>query len=98
FSRRMSLTEAERKEFEQELKDIETAGNAEIAKHFGELVSEVEKVLGKTLTDEDCTPLVRDQDPRFVAERAANFRLSRITATLRSQDRIEEVEKLHKSL
>ena len=31
------------------------------------------------LTDEDGTPLVRDQDPKFVAERAQQFRLESVT-------------------
>ena len=76
FSRRMSLSEDERKKFEKELKDAETEGNKAIAKVFGTMVEEMEKVVGRVLTDEDGTPLVRDQDPKFVAEKAQNFRLS----------------------
>jgi DNA-directed RNA polymerase subunit beta len=97
FSRRMSLGEDERKKFEKELKDAETDGNKEIAHVFSAMIEEMESVLGKTITDEDGTPLAHGQDPRFVAEKALNFRLAPITAKLRSDDKIEELEKLYKS-
>ena len=97
FSRRMSLSEEERKLFEKELKDAETEGNKRIAEKFGALVAEIEKVLGRVLTDEDNTPLVRDQDPRFVADQARSFRLVTITAKMRSEDLIGEVERLHRT-
>ena len=96
FSRRMSLTEDERKKFEKELKEAETEGNKEIARSFGAMVEELEGVIGKSLTDEDGTPLAKDQDARFVAERAVNFQLKRYTEKLRSEDKIADAEKLYK--
>ena len=91
FSRRMSLSEDERKKFEKELKEAETEGNAQIAKVFGEMIREMESVLGRQLTDEDGTPLAGDQDPKYVAERAQQFRLQTITGKMRSQDKIADV-------
>jgi DNA-directed RNA polymerase subunit beta len=96
FSRRMSLSEDERKLFEKELKDAETEGNKWIAQAFGTMVEELEGVIGKSLTDEDGTPLAKDQDPKFVAERAANFQLKRYTDKLRSEDKISDAEKTYK--
>ena len=96
FSRRMSLSEDERKKFEKELKDVETEGNSRISDVFGEMVEEMEKALVRTLTDEDGTPLVRDQDPKFVAERAQQFRLETITANMRSEDKIAQVEQVYR--
>jgi len=96
FSRRMSLSEEERKVFEKDLKAAETDGNQRIAVVFGEMVSGIEKIVGKTLTDEDDTPLVRDQDPKFVAERAGMFRLDPIIEPLRSEDKIKSIEALYK--
>jgi DNA-directed RNA polymerase subunit beta len=96
FSRRMSLSEDERKLFEKELKDAETEGNKWIAQAFGTMVEELEGVIGKSLTDEDGTPLAKDQDPKFVAERAANFHLKRYTDKLRSEDKISDAEKIYK--
>ena len=97
FSRRMSLTEDERKKFEKELKDAETEGNKLVADTFGEMIGEIEKTISRTLTDEDGTPLVRDQDARFVAERATQFRLQTVTAHMRSEPLIAEVEATYKS-
>ncbi|MDX1945962.1 MAG: DNA-directed RNA polymerase subunit beta [Pirellulaceae bacterium] len=96
FSRRMSLSEDERKKFEKELKEAETAGNNRIAEVFGAMVAELEKVIGKTLTDEDGTPIAKDQDPKFVAEKAANFKLGPHTSKMRSEDKIAEAEHLFK--
>jgi len=96
FSRRMSLSEEERKIFETELKAAEIEGSVKIAECFGEMVAEMEKVVGKTLTDEDNTPLYRDQDPKFVAERAANFRLHVITQNMRSEDKINQLNAIYK--
>ena len=98
FSRRMSLSEEERKVFEKDLKAAESDGNENIADAFGAMITEMEDVLGKTMTDEDETPLVRDQDPKFVAEKAANFRLVTFTETMRSDSKISKVNALYKEL
>ncbi len=96
FSRRMSLSEDERKTFEKALKEAETEGNAKIATAFGEMVTEMETILQRPLTDEDGTPLVRDQEHRFVAERALQFKLDAID--IRSPQRKADVEKAYKTL
>ncbi|MCG8651794.1 MAG: DNA-directed RNA polymerase subunit beta, partial [Pirellulales bacterium] len=57
FSRRMSLSEDERKIFEQELKDAESEGNAKVVAQFRTMIEAMEADLGRTLTDEDGTPL-----------------------------------------
>ena len=92
FSRRMSLSEDERKKFEKELKEAESAGNAKIAEAFGAMIGEMETILGRQLTDEEGTPLVRDQEHRFVAERATTFKLESID--IRSPQRKADVEKI----
>jgi DNA-directed RNA polymerase subunit beta len=97
FSRRMSLTEDERKKFEKELKDAEAEGNAAIGQVFLDLVHELEGVLGRPVTDEDGTPLTGNQDAKYLAERAQQFRLQTVTAKMRSQEKIAELEKLYKS-
>ncbi len=75
FSRRMSLTEEERKAFETALKEAESEGNERIASAFGSLVANIEEVLKKKLTDEDGNPLVEGRDYRSLAEQAQNFNL-----------------------
>ncbi len=96
FSRRMSLSEEERKEFERSLKTAEADGATKIAEAFTALVTEIEGVLKKKLTDDDGNSLVHEQDPKFVAEQAATFRLERLD--IRSPERTKDVEKLHKQM
>jgi len=96
FSRRMSLSEEERREFEKQLKEAENIGNAQIAEVFAVLVAELEKVLQKPLTAADGSPLVRNQDHKVVAERAAAFKLDDLD--IRSPQRKADVEKLHKTM
>ncbi len=92
FSRRMSLTEDERKKFEKDLKDAEAEGNKHIAEAFTAMIEEMETSLGRTLTDEDENPLAKGQDARYLAERATLFRLESITQRMRSQDLISQIE------
>ena len=97
FSRRMSLSEEERKKFEKELKDAESEGNAAIATAFTDMVREMETVLGRHVNDDDGTPLAGEQDRKYVVERAQQFRLESITGKMRSQEKIAEVRKIHKA-
>ena len=78
FSRRMSLTEDQRKEFERSLKAAEKEGNERIASVFGELIAEVETIIGRKVTDDDGNPIVHDQDPAYVAEQAQTFKIDSI--------------------
>ncbi len=85
FSRRMSLSEDERKTFEKSLKEAEKSGNAGIAVAFTALVVEIEKILGKKLVDEDGNELVHNQEPQFVADQAVSFKVDNLD--IRSDDR-----------
>jgi DNA-directed RNA polymerase subunit beta len=94
FSRRMSLSEDERKAFEKLLKEAESEGAAKIAAAFTALVTEVEEVLGRKLTDDEGAPLVHGQDPKYIAEQATLFKLDSLD--IRSPQRKADVEKLWK--
>jgi DNA-directed RNA polymerase subunit beta len=96
FSRRMSLTEDQRKEFERSLKAAEKEGNERIAQVFGELITEIEGIIGRKVTDDDGNPLVHGQDPAYVAERAAAFKIDALD--LRSPERKKNAEKAYKQL
>ena len=96
FSRRMSLSEEERREFDKQLKEAENIGNAEVAEVFAALITEIEKVLQKPLTAADGSPLVRNQDHKIVAERAAAFKLDDLD--IRSPQRKADIEKLFKTM
>ncbi|MGE0608423.1 MAG: DNA-directed RNA polymerase subunit beta [Pirellulales bacterium] len=99
FSRRMSLSDDERKAFEKTLKEAETEGNTAIAEAFGAMVGEMAKVLdNKPLTDDEGNAYAGDQDPRFVAEQAVLFNIDAVSERLRSPQRKADVEKLHKQM
>lgn len=74
FSRRMSLSETDRKKFEAELKKAEDVGNAKIAEAFREFLKEFEKVLDRRVTDADGRELRSITDDKFVAMYAEDFR------------------------
>ncbi len=74
FSRRMSLSETDRKKFEAELKKAEDLGNAKIAEAFREFLKEFEKVLDRRVTDADGRELRSITDDKFVAMYAEDFR------------------------
>jgi len=96
FSRRMSLSEEERQEFEEELKKAEDEGNQQIAAAFGELVAQIEGVLQRQLKDDDGNPLVEGQEHRYIAQQANQFRLDSID--IRSPQRKGEVEGIYKTV
>ena len=96
FSRQMSLSEDERREFQKQLKEVESQGNLRIAEAFGALVTEIEKVLQKPLPAADGSPLVRDQDHKIVAERAIAFKLDELD--IRSPQRKSDVDKIFKTM
>jgi DNA-directed RNA polymerase subunit beta len=95
FSRRMSLSDEERKAFEKSIKEVEADGNDKIVELFAGMLQEMEDVIGRPLTTEDGTSLSADQDPKFLAENAARFDISWLN--LRSEQKIEAVKKIHKA-
>ncbi len=59
------------------------------------MVDEIEGVLQRPLVDDEGTPLVRDQEPKYIAEQAQRFKLDAID--IRSPQRKADVEKVHKT-
>ena len=97
FSRRLSLSDDERRAFEKALKDAETEGNSSIATVFGAMVEEMEGVLGRPLTDEDGTQLVHGQEHKFIVEAALRFKNLFEKLDIRSPQRKADVEKIYKT-
>ncbi len=73
FSRRMSLSELERKKFESALKKAEQEGNKAVAAAFKQFLEEFEQALDRRLTDDDGRQFRSIDDDKFVAEYAQNF-------------------------
>ena len=96
FSRRMSLSELERKKFESELKKAEQAGNESVTTAFQKFLKEFERVLDRKLTDDDGREIRSVEDQKFVTEFAQQF-LSRIEKLdIRSPQKIAECKKVIK--
>ena len=60
------------------------------------MITEMEAALGRTLADDDGTPLAKGQDPKYIAERATQFKLDTIVSKMRSEELIAQVEGSHK--
>ena len=73
FSRRMSLSEGDRKKFEADLKKVEDTGNESVAAAFREFLKEFEKALEKKLTDDDGRDIRSITDDKFIATYAEGF-------------------------
>ncbi len=73
FSRKMSLTEAERKKFDSELKKKEEEGHSTIAEAFRVFLKEFESALGRKLADDDGQNVSSNDNDKAVAEFAEGF-------------------------
>jgi DNA-directed RNA polymerase subunit beta len=87
FSRRASMTEEERKEFDKEQKHIETSYNKQIADQFRAMVAELAGILDKKELKDPASgkALATDKDDRVVLEQAIAFRLDQLD--IRSPER-----------
>ncbi len=95
FSRRMSLSEDERKAFENALKEAEAEGNAQIAAAFGALVEQIEDVLKQEAHRRGRQAAGRrPASTASVAEQAQQFNLEALD--IRSPQRRAEVDKIYK--
>ena len=93
FSRRMSLSEEERKVFEKELKDTEAAENQKVADEYKGLVKALEEALGGPVTDPSTGKAFgRSKDAKELAEESERFKLDALD--LRGGKAAEEARKL----
>jgi len=96
FSRRTSLTESERKDFEKQLKDAEEEGTKKIAEAYLKLVNAFQEALGTSeVTDVHGRPLIPDQDPRILSEAAIKYRLDQVLFPEAKRKAAERAHKLH---
>jgi DNA-directed RNA polymerase subunit beta len=97
FSRRMSLSDFERKVFEKDLKAAELDGNTTIIGLFKDMIAEMESSLGRKLSDEDGNPYTVNDDIKFLAEIAEAFNVNSVTNGMRSDDGIKAINKIYAS-
>jgi DNA-directed RNA polymerase subunit beta len=95
FSRRMSLSEEERKAFEKELKDTETHYNNQISELFRALVTQLEEVLERELTDSQTgEKLARSSEPKKIVDQAERFRFDDLD--IRSPARFQQSREVYR--
>jgi len=96
FSRRMSLSEAERKAFDAELKKVEQDGYQKISAKFQEFLVEYEQVLGKHLTNDDGAEIRNLEDAKAIAQYAREFANRQDQLDIRSPQKQADLRKLMK--
>ena len=94
FSRRMSLSEVERKRFESELKQAEKEGDALIRAAFLEFLAPFEKMLGTKLQDEDGRQIRTIEEDRFLAQYARDFEKHYAALDIRSPQKKADLRRL----
>ena len=96
FSRKMSLTETDRKNLEQQIKDIETEGNANVTKTFRAFLDEFEPALGETIKDEEGIVISKSEDETVIAAFATGFKSWFDKLELRSPQKLSECRRIIK--
>jgi len=96
FSRRMSLSEVDRKKFDLDVKKVETTGQTTVAEAFLAFAVEMDKVLGKHLTDDDGRELRSITDHKFLSEYARKFPSAFEQLDIRSPQKQADARKLFK--
>ncbi|MEZ6065650.1 MAG: DNA-directed RNA polymerase subunit beta [Planctomycetaceae bacterium] len=93
FSRRSSLSEGDRKKFDQDVKRTEQEGYARIADAFKAFLKEFESILGKHMTDSDGRELRSLDDAKAVASYAREFERHVDALDLRSPQKQTDLRK-----
>jgi DNA-directed RNA polymerase subunit beta len=88
FSRRASMTDEERKEFDKEHKRIENAFNEKIAAQFRAMATELATVLEKR----ELKSLSPDRDDKAIAETAGQFKFEDLD--IRSPERVKPAQQI----
>lgn len=78
YSRRTSLTDEERNDYDALIKGMEAEGEATVAQRFGEMVEELEKSLGKILLDDAGNSLIEGKPHRDIVITVRNFHFEKL--------------------
>ncbi|MFQ5732722.1 MAG: DNA-directed RNA polymerase subunit beta [Planctomycetaceae bacterium] len=97
FSRKMSLSELERKKFDQDLKKVEQQGNKTVAEAFREFLAQFERALGRRMSDDEGREVRSVDDDKFVAEYAENFSDHFERLDIRSPQKLSDCKKIIKN-
>ena len=97
FSRRMSLSEADRKKFELQVKKAEGNSDKAIAEAFQEFLAEFERTLGRHISDDDGRELRSIEDAKFIAAYAREFEAKFEELDIRSPQKKADCKKIFKT-
>ena len=93
FSRRMSLSDLDRRKFESDLKKVEKKGNESVATAFQTFLQSFEKVLDRHLEDDDGRQVRQIEDEAFVTEYAEKFLATFEQLDIRSPQKLSACRK-----
>ena len=96
FSRRMSLTEVEKKSYEAELKQAEMEGNELVAEAFKAFLKIFEAALDKHLADDDGVEFRAIEDNKVLAQHAEHFKQKFDQLDIRSPQKVADCKKIIK--
>ncbi len=96
FSRRMSLSETERKRFDQEVKDIENSSAKEAAIAFRQFLSDLEQALERKLQTPDGQNIGAITDDKQLVDAAKTFPKFFDTVEIRSPQKKSDCAKVFK--
>ena len=94
FSRKMSLSEVERKAFDKSVKQAEAKGAEAAAGVFKAFLKEYEEALGKHLQDDDGREIRKIEDDAFVVDYARKFPATAENLDVRSPQKKQDLRKL----
>ena len=97
FSRKMSLSESEKKQLDQEVKEAEASGNTEITKAFQQYLGDFETALGEAVKDDEGHAIAKTKDDIVVAAFASQFLSWFDKLELRSPQKLSECRKVIKA-
>ena len=97
FSRKMSLSDVEKKAYEEDLKKTEKAGDEAAAAVFRDFLKDYEAALGSPLEDDDGRQVSSVADDAFVVEYARKFPEHAENLDVRSPQKKQELRKVHEA-
>ena len=97
FSRKMSLSESDKKALDQQIRDAETSGNAAVSTAFRAFLKHFESALGEKVKDEEGNVIGKSDDDVMVAAFASQFTSWFDKLELRSPQKLSECRKVIKA-
>ena len=97
FSRKMSLSDVEKKAYEEDLKKTEKKGDADAAQVFKAFLSDYEEALGTPLEDDDGRQISKVEDDAFVVDYARKFPQVVENLDVRSPQKKQELRKAYEA-